>query len=182
MTVEEPRRPPECKAELTRLDAEDISSSSSEDNSEFVAFRRRKQNKGSPLSSSKEDNKTGINHEEDLNSQNRVSEGEEQEEEEDVKEYAKQLSPITRSAVKCLMSTDKCLRTSRPPAVPFVFSGPKRSPLVQELKIQCEPGKSPFKLGGGAEYGQLLTVEAVLHPDIFDRLHVGDVLLSANRL
>jgi hypothetical protein len=84
-------------------------------------------------------------------------------------------------AVHCLASSDKRSIIVKP-CVPFLFSGPKRSPNVRNLKIESEAGKMPFRLGGGAEFGQLLWIAAVLHPDLLDDLNVSDVVLSANRL
>jgi hypothetical protein len=78
--------------------------------------------------------------------------------------------------VRCLVSED------HRSIAPIVFSGIKRSPLVQELKIECEIGKMPFRLEGGAEFGKLLMIEEVLYAGLSDQLHSGDVLLSANRL
>ncbi|KAI6175630.1 Membrane-associated guanylate kinase, WW and PDZ domain-containing protein 1 isoform X18 [Aphelenchoides bicaudatus] len=202
----EPRRPPEFRAELTRLNAEDLASSSSNSSDNEDAEKSPKTKKvtlkdlptglptglppnGKSLSrnGSKEENLLNGK----LNGDNKTTQN---------GRSSRHNSPIKQSRdttpngsldrclqhatpflqVRCLASSDKCSVSNKPP-VPFVFSGPKRSVHIRDLKLECEVGKFPFQLSGGAEYGQLLWIGAILHPDLLSKLQVGDILLSANK-
>lgn len=197
MTVDEPRRPPECRAELTRLNAEDLSTSSDEE----LASHHKKQStderpkelppNGKFLSRSGSSEKNTLKRPAKTPTLNgsssesplkRSPNGSQRENVKNSPSSTQSSKNLLSLAVKRLMSTDQC-SVKRHPTVPFVFSGLKRSPLIQELKIESKmAGKIPFKLDGGSEYGRLLSIGAILDPNLIDRLYIGDVLLSANRL
>ena len=52
--------------------------------------------------------------------------------------------------------------------------------IKKYLKIPCSSRKAPFTLRGGAEKALIVSIDSVLHPDLLDKLHPGDILFSIN--
>ena len=60
------------------------------------------------------------------------------------------------------------------PPIPYLDS------IKKYLKIPCSSRKAPFTIRGGAEKALVVSIDSVLHPDLLDKIHPGDILFTIN--
>lgn len=62
--------------------------------------------------------------------------------------------------------------TAHSPQIPFMDS------VKKHLMVPCKNSKLPFTLRGGSEKSLMILIDSILHPDILNILHPGDMLLT----
>uniref|UniRef100_A0AC34GNF1 Guanylate kinase-like domain-containing protein n=1 Tax=Panagrolaimus sp. ES5 TaxID=591445 RepID=A0AC34GNF1_9BILA len=73
------------------------------------------------------------------------------------------------------LAASELASTTHSPSIPLIES------LKKHLRIPCCNKKLPFTIKGGSEKALMITIDAVLHPDLFDKLNSGDLLLTIEK-
>uniref|UniRef100_A0AC35GVQ7 Guanylate kinase-like domain-containing protein n=1 Tax=Panagrolaimus sp. PS1159 TaxID=55785 RepID=A0AC35GVQ7_9BILA len=73
------------------------------------------------------------------------------------------------------LAANELASTTHSPTIPLLES------LKKQLQIPCCNGKQPFTLKGGSEKALMISIDAVLHPDLFNKLNSGDLLLTIEK-
>uniref|UniRef100_A0A914Y3P4 Uncharacterized protein n=1 Tax=Panagrolaimus superbus TaxID=310955 RepID=A0A914Y3P4_9BILA len=73
------------------------------------------------------------------------------------------------------LAASELASTTHSPSIPLLES------LKRQLRIPCCNRKLPFSIKGGSEKALMITIDAVLHPDLLDKLNSGDLLLTIEK-
>uniref|UniRef100_A0A7E4VDH1 WW domain-containing protein n=1 Tax=Panagrellus redivivus TaxID=6233 RepID=A0A7E4VDH1_PANRE len=82
---------------------------------------------------------------------------------------------IELSRLQIDQAVNEIASAANSPSLPYIQT------VKRNVTVPCSSGKIPFTVRGGAEKALAIVIDSVLHPDLFNLIHSGDILLSVEK-